>query len=144
MWGFGEFYGRPTDVRDEAVVAGTPASAGRYTGTVRVVMSEDQFEKIQPGDVVVCPVTSPAWSVVFPSMGGLVTDTGGILSHPAIIARELGIPAVVGTGNATDVLKDGQRVTVDGTIGVVELVDGPTWAAGSVRVAKEAQEAARG
>jgi pyruvate,water dikinase len=123
MWGFGEFYGRPTDVRDEAVVAGTPASPGRYTGTVRVVLSEDQFGKIQPGDVVVCPVTSPAWSVVFPSMGGLVTDTGGMLSHPAIIARELGIPAVVGAGNATDVLKDGQRVTVDGNTGQVELVD---------------------
>jgi phosphohistidine swiveling domain-containing protein len=123
MWGFGEFYGRPTDVGDEAVVAGTPASPGRYTGTVRVVLSEDQFGKIQPGDVVVCPVTSPAWSVVFPSMGGLVTDTGGILSHPAIIARELGIPAVVGAGNATDVLKDGQRVTVDGNAGTVELAD---------------------
>jgi phosphoenolpyruvate synthase/pyruvate phosphate dikinase len=110
-------------------------------------LSEDQFGKIQPGDAVVCPVTSPAWSVVFPSMGALVTDTGGMLSHPAIIARELRIPAVVGTGNATDVLKDGQRVTVDGTIGVVELVDGPTLAAGSVRVArrhKSAQEAARG
>jgi phosphohistidine swiveling domain-containing protein len=144
MWGFAEFYGRPTDVRKEAVVAGTPASAGRYTGTVRVVLSEDQFGKIQPGDVVVCPVTSPAWSIVFPSMGALVTDTGGVLSHPAIIARELGIPAVVGTGNATDVLTDGQRVTVDGSIGVVELVDGPTWAAGGVRVAKEAQEGARG
>jgi phosphohistidine swiveling domain-containing protein len=124
MWGFGEFYGRPTQVRNEAVVAGTPASAGRYTGMVRVVLSEDQFGKIQPGDVVVCPVTSPAWSVVFPSMGGLVTDTGGILSHPAIIARELRIPAVVGTGNATDVLKDGQRVTVDGSTGIVEVVEG--------------------
>lgn len=119
MWGFAEFYGRPTEIRDDAIVTGTPASAGRYTGTVRVVLSEDQFGKIQPGDAVVCPVTSPAWSVVFPSMGALVTDTGGMLSHPAIIARELGIPAVVGTGNATDVLKDGQRVTVDGTIGVV-------------------------
>jgi len=61
---------------------------------------------------------------VFPSMGALVTDIGGILSHPAIIAREHGIPAVVATGNATQVLKDGQRVTVDGTTGVVELADG--------------------
>jgi pyruvate,water dikinase len=83
-------------------------------------MAEDQFDKIRGGDVVVCPVTSPAWSVVFPSMGALVTDGGGILSHPAIIAREHGIPAVVGTGNATDILKDGQTVTVDGTTGVVE------------------------
>ena len=84
-------------------------------------MGEHQFGKIRAGDVVVCPVTSPAWSVVFPSMGALVTDGGGILSHPAIIAREHGIPAVVGTGNATSVLRDGQRVTVDGGTGVVEI-----------------------
>jgi pyruvate,water dikinase len=87
-------------------------------------MGEHQFSKIRAGDVVVCPTTSPAWSVVFPSMGALVTNGGGILSHPAIIAREHGIPAVVGTGNATDVLKDGQRVTVDGSTGVVEVADG--------------------
>jgi len=60
------------------------------------------------------------WSVVFPSMGALVTDTGGILSHPAIIAREYGIPAVVDTGNATGLLHDGQAVTVDGSAGTVE------------------------
>jgi phosphohistidine swiveling domain-containing protein len=136
MWGFAEFYGRPADALDEAIVVGTPASAGRYTGTVRVVMGEHQFSKIQPGDVVVCPMTSPTWSVVFPSMGALVTDSGGILSHPAIIAREHGIPAVVGAGNATAVLNDGQRVTVDGNTGIVELVeraslsDGP-WAPSS-------------
>jgi phosphohistidine swiveling domain-containing protein len=138
MWGMAEFVGGHPGKHDASVVPGTPASAGRYTGTVRVVLSEDQFGKIQPGDVVVCPVTSPAWSVVFPSMGALVTDTGGILSHPAIIARELGIPAVVGTDNATHILKDGQRVTVDGSLGIVELVDEPTLAAGDVRVAKEA------
>jgi pyruvate,water dikinase len=84
-------------------------------------MGERQFDKIQPGDVVVCPTTSPVWSIVFPSLGALVTNSGGILSHPAIIAREYGIPAVVGTGNATAVLSDGQRVTVDGATGVIEL-----------------------
>jgi phosphohistidine swiveling domain-containing protein len=119
LWGLAQLFGEPPRVQEERV-AGTPASPGRYTGTVRVVMAEDQFGKIRGGDVVVCPVTSPAWSVVFPSMGALVTDGGGILSHPAIIAREHGIPAVVGTGNATDILKDGQTVTVDGTTGVVE------------------------
>jgi pyruvate,water dikinase len=121
MWGMAQLFGDPPGVRDEHIVAGTPASPGRYTGTVRVVMGEHQFGKIRGGDVVVCPVTSPAWSVVFPSMGALVTDIGGILSHPAIIAREHGIPAVVGTGNATDILRDGQTVTVDGTTGVVEI-----------------------
>ena len=119
LWGLAQLFGEPPRVQEERV-AGTPASPGRYTGTVRVVMAEDQFDKIRGGDVVVCPVTSPAWSVVFPSMGALVTDGGGILSHPAIIAREHGIPAVVGTGNATNILKDGQTVTVDGTTGVVE------------------------
>jgi phosphohistidine swiveling domain-containing protein len=123
MWGIAQFFGSP-GAQEEGVVAGTPASAGRYTGTVRVVMGEHQFDKIQSGDVVVCPTTSPAWSVVFPNMGALVTDSGGILSHPAIIAREYGIPAVVDTGNATDALKDGQRVTVDGNTGLVELTDG--------------------
>ncbi|MGH2454741.1 MAG: PEP/pyruvate-binding domain-containing protein [Candidatus Limnocylindria bacterium] len=123
LWGTAQLFGEPPTARDDRVVAGTPASAGRYTGTVRVVMGEHQFDKIRAGDVVVCPVTSPAWSIVFPSLGALVTDGGGILSHPAIIAREHGIPAVVGTGNATSVLKDGERVAVDGSTGVVELAN---------------------
>ncbi len=120
MWGFSQFFGAPPGAPTAGFLAGTAASPGRYTGPVRVLMGEHQFNKIRPGDVVVCPVTSPTWSVVFPSMGALVTDNGGILSHPAIIAREYGIPAVVGTGNATEVLKDGQRVTVDGSAGTVE------------------------
>jgi len=124
MWGLARVFGERRRARDQNTLAGTPASPGRYTGTVRVVMGESQFAKIRAGDVVVCPATSPSWSVVFPSMGALITEAGGILSHPAIIAREHGIPAVVGTGNATSVLKDGQRVTVDGNTGVVVLGDG--------------------
>jgi pyruvate,water dikinase len=120
-WGWAQFLGQPAHEKGDSVVTGTPASAGRYTGTVRVVMNEHQFGKIRAGDVVVCPMTQPAWSVVFPNLGAVVTDAGGMLSHPAIIAREHGIPAVVGTGDATKVLKDGQRVTVDGTRGIVEL-----------------------
>jgi phosphohistidine swiveling domain-containing protein len=107
---------------DAATLTGIAASPGHYTGSVRVVGGEDEFEKIQAGDVLVCPVTSPVWSVLFSRIGGLVTDTGGVLSHPAIIAREYGIPAVVATGNATAVLRDGQRVTVDGDAGVVQLL----------------------
>ena len=105
MWGLAQLFGERWSAGDDTIVSGTAASAGCYTGTVRVVMGERDFGKIRPGDVVVCPVTSPAWSVVFPSMGALVTDMGGILSHPAIIAREHRIPAVVGTGNATDMLQ---------------------------------------
>jgi pyruvate,water dikinase len=121
MWGFSQFFGAPADKSDVALVKGTAASAGRYTGLARVVMGEHEFAKIRFGDVVICPATSPAWSVVFPSIGALVTDSGGILSHPAIIAREHGIPAVVGTGNATAVVHDGQRVSVDGSAGIVEM-----------------------
>ena len=73
------------------------------------------------GDVLVCPVTSPVWSVLFPSVGALVTDTGGLLSHPAIIAREYRVPAVVATGNATALLRDDQLVSVDGGAGRIEV-----------------------
>jgi phosphohistidine swiveling domain-containing protein len=108
-----------------ATINGIAASPGRYTGTVRVIAGEHEFGKLQAGDVLVCPVTSPVWSVLFSRIGGLVTDSGGILSHPAIIAREFGIPAVVATGNGTALLRDGQRVTVDGYTGFVEV---GTWA----------------
>lgn len=103
-------------------VDGFAASRGTYEGPARLVRSEADFHRVQPGDVLLCPVTAPPWSVLFPAIGALVTDTGGILSHPAIIAREFGLPAVVGTGNATSLIADGRRVRVDGTAGRVELV----------------------
>ena len=109
---------------DRSSIKGTPVSAGSYTGPVRIVMDESQFDKLQAGDVLVCPITSPVWSVMFPSIGALVADSGGILSHPAIIAREYRIPAVVATGNATKLLEDGRIVTVDGTAGTVEVLRG--------------------
>jgi pyruvate,water dikinase len=98
---------------------GHAAARGRYTGTARVVRGEADFDRIEPGDVLVCPVTSPAWTVLFGSIGALVTDVGGLLSHPAITAREFGIPAVVGTRTATASVADGQTVEVDGTTGTV-------------------------
>jgi phosphoenolpyruvate synthase/pyruvate phosphate dikinase len=103
------------------VLGGIAAAPGRHTGPVRVVMDESEFGKLRPGDVLVCPITSPVWSVLFPSIGALVTDTGGLLSHPAIIAREYRVPAVVATGNATALLHDGQLVTVDGGAGRIEV-----------------------
>jgi len=99
-----------------------PVSGGTYTGVVRVVLSEADFDKLQPASVLVCPITSPAWSVLFPNVGALVADAGGLMSHSAIIAREFQIPAVVATGNATARLSDGQVVTVDGTAGTVEVL----------------------
>jgi pyruvate,water dikinase len=117
----GAFWGRGRASHDgAALVVGSPASAGRYTGVVRVITDEHELGLVRTGEVLVCPVTWPAWSVVFPSIGALVTDVGGVLSHPAIIAREFGIPAVVGTQDATTRLRNGQRVTVDGSRGVVE------------------------
>lgn len=106
-----------------ALLGGIAAAPGSYTGPARVIVDESEFDKIQAGDVLVCPITSPVWSVLFPSVGALVTDTGGILSHPAIIAREYGIPAVVGTRAATSTLRDGQLITVDGTSGSVTVAD---------------------
>jgi rifampicin phosphotransferase len=102
-------------------ITGIAASAGRYTGPVRVIMNETEFGKLRAGDILVCPTTSPVWAVLFPSVGALVTDSGGILSHPAIIAREHRVPAVVATGNATQLLKDRQIVTVDGSSGLVRV-----------------------
>ncbi|KJS11665.1 MAG: hypothetical protein VR67_13015 [Peptococcaceae bacterium BRH_c8a] len=106
---------------DSRLLKGIAASAGRYTGPVRVIPGESEFHRIQAGDVLVCPITSPVWSVLFSSVGALVTDTGGFLSHSAIIAREYHIPAVVATGNATQILRDGQVVTVDGLTGTITV-----------------------
>ncbi len=88
-----------------------------------MIRSEEQFDQVRPGDVLVCPITTPAWSVLFGRIGGLITDTGGLLSHSAIVAREHGIPAVVGTGSATTEIKNGQTVTVDGATGHIEVHD---------------------
>lgn len=119
----GQFFGDRDASSGDFLVRGTPASAGSHTGTVRVIHGEQEFDQVQPGDVVVCPMTSPAWSIVFPTMGALVTDAGGVLSHPAIIAREFGVPCIVGAGNATSALTTGQRVTVDGSSGVVRVAE---------------------
>ncbi|MDQ3146668.1 MAG: PEP-utilizing enzyme, partial [Actinomycetota bacterium] len=103
-------------------VHGLGAAPGTYEGTARVILDESGFDRIEPGDVLVCPITSPVWSMVFPSLGALVCDAGGPLSHPAIIAREFGIPAVVGAGTATAVLDDGAQVRVDGRAGTVSVL----------------------
>ncbi|MFW6009733.1 MAG: PEP-utilizing enzyme [Actinomycetota bacterium] len=124
MWFMGHELA-PTAVHAEAGLGGVPGSPGRYTGIVRVIRTEAEFHRLRPGDVLVAPVTSPPWSVLFGLAGAVVTDGGGTLSHAAIVAREHGIPAVLNTTEATTRLVDGQAVTVDGTAGVVH-VDRPT------------------
>jgi pyruvate,water dikinase len=104
---------------DRDGVRGVPASRGRFVGPVRIVHDETEFARIEAGDVLVCPYTNPIWTPLFSIAGAVVTDTGGMASHAAIVAREQGIPAVMGTGNASRVLTDGQRVLVDADRGIV-------------------------
>ncbi|MBA2625630.1 MAG: hypothetical protein H0U89_08510, partial [Acidimicrobiia bacterium] len=123
LWYTEEMFGAPTTGQAlEGGVRGLGAAPGTYEGTARVILDESGFDRIEPGDVLVCPITSPVWSMVFPSLGALVCDAGGVLSHPAIIAREFAIPAVVGTGGATNTIPDGAAVRVDGTAGTVEVL----------------------
>lgn len=104
---------------------GAAASPGTATGPVRVIRAAHEFWTLQAGEVLVAPYTSPAWTPLFALASAVVVDAGGVASHAAIVAREYGIPAVMGTGSATRVLHDGQRVLVDGTRGrVVPLAEG--------------------
>jgi phosphohistidine swiveling domain-containing protein len=103
-------------------VKGLGASAGVYEGPARIVESAEQFDQVKKGDVLVCKMTSPSWVVLFTKIGGLVTDSGGALSHPAVVSREFGIPAVVGTRTGTQAIKTGQRVRLNGASGLVEIL----------------------
>jgi pyruvate,water dikinase len=88
-----------------------------------VVLTEDQFDEVRAGDILVCQMTNPAWVVLFTKIVGLVTDAGGTVSHPAVLSREFGIPAVIGSSVATQQIKSGDRIRVDGTRGVVEILE---------------------
>ena len=105
---------------DQALVSGVPASAGRATGLVRVIRGPDEFDQLQSGEILVAPLTAPAWTPLFTRAAAVVTDVGSAAAHASIIAREYGIPAVVGCGDATARLRTGMRVTVDGSTGNVE------------------------
>jgi pyruvate,water dikinase len=89
-----------------------------------VVHGTDDFAKMRAGDVLVAPLTTPAWTILFARASAVVTDVGGPLSHGSIVAREYGIPAVLGTGTATKLIHSGQVITVDGSAGVVTLEKG--------------------
>ena len=103
------------------VLEGSAVSPGRVTGEACVILSPRDFDRMRPGTILVCPATTPAWTQLFPQAVGLVTDIGGILAHGSIVAREYGIPAVLGLVNATQRIRDGQTLTVDGDKGYVEL-----------------------
>ena len=101
------------------LVQGLAASAGRASGVVRVLQTPDQGDRLQAGEVLVAPMTSPDWVPTMRRAAAIVTDGGGMTCHAAIVSRELGVPAVVGARNATTVLRDGELVTVDGAQGTV-------------------------
>ncbi len=113
--------GRPSVLPEGA--DGVAASPGIHTGPVRIVTGPEDFGRVQAGDVLIAPITTSPWEVVFPHIGALVTEGGGLLSHPAIVAREYRLPAVVGCEGAMTRFHDGQIVTVNGTAGTVQAAE---------------------
>lgn len=104
----------------DALLTGTAASGGVAEGPVRVIRGPEEFGELRAGDVLVCPNTNPSWTPLFARAAAVVVDTGGLGSHAAIVAREYGVPAVMGTQRGTSLLGQGQRVRVDGSRGRVE------------------------
>jgi len=114
-------WAQATDL-SSAEVRGFAASPGVVEGTARVLMSVNDIGQVEAGEILVCPVTAPSWGPVFGKILAAVSDIGGIMSHAAIVAREYGMPAVVGTGTATQRIKTGDRLRVDGDDGVVTIL----------------------
>ncbi len=119
----GKFFGVPVAPAEDArEIRGHAGSPGVIRGTVRIVRSLAEAGKLHPGDILVAAATTAPWTPMFAIAGAVVTDVGGILSHSAVVAREYRIPAVVGTGNATRLLHDGQQVEIDGDGGVIRII----------------------
>jgi rifampicin phosphotransferase len=113
----------PRDDQHGDMLKGMGASAGKVTARACVMRGSDDFGQMQSGDIIVAVITTPAWTPLFARASAVVTDIGGPLSHSSIVAREYGIPAVLGTGNATRRIQSGQVITVDGSAGTVSLTD---------------------
>ena len=114
-----------TDEADEAqgVLRGTPASPGRVTAKARVIL-DPTGAHLAPGEILVAPSTDPGWTPLFLTAGGLVMEMGGAISHGAVVAREYGIPAVVGVAGAIERISTGQQITVDGAAGKI-IIEAP-------------------
>ncbi|MCW2520508.1 MAG: PEP-utilizing enzyme mobile region, partial [Mycobacterium sp.] len=108
--------------QSDGVVRGTPAGPGVVEGTVRVVLDADSDDVLEDGEVLVCKFVDPGWTALVSLAGALVTDIGSAASHGAIVARELGITCVVGTGNGTKLLRTGDMVRVDGSTGEIAVL----------------------
>ncbi len=105
-------------------ITGTAASPGMVTGVIRVVRSIDELKNVESGEILVTSNTDPGWTAVFSKIGGLITETGGILSHGAVVSREYGIPAVTAVKGATKIFKSGQRITLNGNEGLIYISEG--------------------
>jgi rifampicin phosphotransferase len=118
----GEMFGSSEQQHEEKLVRGLAASRGVVEGTARRIAGPAEFDRIVEGDILVTESTTEAFNILLPLLGGIVTDVGGLLSHAAIVAREYGIPGVVGTREATELIPDGARVRVDGEAGEVVVL----------------------
>ena len=118
-----EMFAPSQEAHEEQLIRGLAASKGVYEGPVRRVAGPTEFDRIVEGDVLLTEATSEAFNILLPLLGAIVTDSGGLLSHAALVAREYGIPGVVGTRNATDLISDGARVRVDGDAGSVTVLE---------------------
>ncbi|RPG48940.1 MAG: hypothetical protein CBB61_008155 [Gammaproteobacteria bacterium TMED1] len=104
------------------ILTGFAVSPGKVSGIASVILSPGDFDKMKPDSILVCPLTTPAWTQLFPHAIALVTDIGSILAHGSIVAREYGIPAVLGVGNGTQRIKSGDRLEIDGNLGTVKVL----------------------
>ncbi len=120
LWGFPDRFHRPRV--DDGPLIGIGGSPGVVEGIARVVMSTDEFDSLQTGEILVCEMTNPAWQVLYGKIIAVVTNAGDFVAHPAVLAREYEIPAVVGTSVGTYRIKTGDRIRVDGSAGVVEIL----------------------
>lgn len=118
----GALFGSSEEEHEENVLRGLAASGGVYEGVARRVGGPEEFDRIIEGDVLVTESTTEAFNILLPLLGAIVTDAGGLLSHSAIVSREYGIPGVVGTRDATQLIPDGARVRVDGDAGEVTVL----------------------
>ena len=100
---------------------GFPVSSGKITAKASVILGPTEFDNMEPGTILVSPLTTPAWPQLFAPAVGLLTDVGSILAHGSIVAREYGIPAGLGVGNGTKRIRHGQTITIDGDRGIVEI-----------------------
>src|SRR5437763_6132012 len=109
-----------TTEMDDGTLRGTPASAGMVTAKARVIL-DPAGAHLEPGEILVAPSTDPGWTPLFLTAGGLVMEMGGAMSHVSVVAREYGLPAVVGVPGATEHIASGQCITVNGSAGIVRI-----------------------